>query len=69
VTFAGATVDGIIGWVPRGGDMTFGVAIFSYNGAVTVGFSTDAAVIPDPETLVTAFEDEVATMSAATSQP
>lgn len=62
VYFAGAKVDGVIGWVPRAGDMTFGVAIFSYNGHVTVGVSTDAGVIPDPESLVVAFEDEIASM-------
>jgi len=68
VYFAGAKVDGIIGWVPRGGDMTFGVAIFSYNGSVTIGVSTDAAVMPDPEVLVSAFEDEIAAMSTAAAQ-
>lgn len=64
VYLAGAKVDGVIAWVPRGGDMTFGVAVFSYDGAVTVGVSTDEACIPDPELLVEAFEDELAAMSA-----
>jgi WS/DGAT/MGAT family acyltransferase len=51
VYLAGAKVDGIIGWVPRAGDMGFGVSIFSYAGEVTVGFSTDAGLMPDPERL------------------
>ena len=69
VYFAGAKVDGIIGWVPRGGDMTFGIAIFSYAGTVTVGVSTDEASIPDPEVLVEAFEDEVRALVGAAVQP
>jgi diacylglycerol O-acyltransferase / wax synthase len=49
VYLAGARVDGIIGWVPRAGDMGFGVSIFSYAGEMTVGFSTDEHLMPDPE--------------------
>ena len=51
VFLAGARVDGLVGWVPRAGDMGFGVSIFSYAGQVTVGFSTDASLIPDPHRL------------------
>jgi diacylglycerol O-acyltransferase len=51
VYLAGARVDGFIGWVPRGGDMGFGVSIFSYAGDVVVGFSTDAGLMPDPQRL------------------
>lgn len=68
IYFAGAKVDGVIGWVPRGGDMTFGISIFSYNRTVTVGVSTDAATIPDPEALVAGFEDELDVLSAAVAQ-
>lgn len=64
VYFAGAKVDGVIGWVPRAGDMSFGVAVFSYDGKVTIGVSTDANVIPEPDALVAAFENEIAIMSA-----
>ncbi|MCU0301005.1 MAG: wax ester/triacylglycerol synthase family O-acyltransferase [Candidatus Nanopelagicales bacterium] len=49
VYLAGARVDGIIGWVPRAGDMGFGVSIFSYAGEMVVGFSTDEHLMPDPE--------------------
>lgn len=51
VYLAGAKVDGNIGWVPRAGDMGFGVSIFSYAGEVVMGFSTDAGLMPDPERL------------------
>lgn len=62
VYLAGARVDGLVGWVPRAGDMGFGVSIFSYAGQVTVGFSTDADLMPDPERLQKLVLDQVATM-------
>jgi WS/DGAT/MGAT family acyltransferase len=64
VFFAGRQVAGVIGWVPRAGDLSFGVSIFSYAGRVTVGVAVDAAVMPDPETWVAAFEAELDAMAA-----
>ena len=58
-TLAGVPVSGILGWVPGSGRQTLGVCIFTYAGTVRVGFISDAAVIPDPERLLEAFEDEV----------
>ena len=51
VYLAGARVTGFIGWVPRAGDMGFGVSISSYAGQVTIGFSTDSELMPDPDRL------------------
>ncbi len=51
VLLAGARVTGFIGWVPRAGDMGFGVSISSYAGQVTIGFSTDSELMPDPDRL------------------
>ena len=62
VYLAGAKVDGLVGWVPRAGDMGFGVSIFSYAGQVTVGFSTDAELMPDPDRLQALVLDQVALM-------
>jgi WS/DGAT/MGAT family acyltransferase len=56
---AGVPVDGILGWVPGSGSHTLGVCIFTYAGTVRVGVLTDAAVVPDPERLVAAFEAEL----------
>jgi WS/DGAT/MGAT family acyltransferase len=64
VYLAGTEVTGVIGWVPRAGDLSFGVAIFSYNGTVTVGVASDAAVVPDPQALVAALETEVQSLQA-----
>jgi WS/DGAT/MGAT family acyltransferase len=60
VYLAGARVDGMIGWVPRAGDMGFGVSIFSYAGEVVVGFSTDEHLMPDPDRLQGLMLEEVA---------
>jgi len=55
---AGVQVAGIIGWVPRSGDAPLGVCIFSYAGKVYVGIAVDAALVPEPQTIVSAFRDE-----------
>ncbi len=62
VYLAGARVAGLIGWVPRAGDMGFGVSISSYAGQVTVGFSTDAELMPDPDRLQQLVLDQVELM-------
>jgi hypothetical protein len=64
VYLAGARVDGIIGWVPRAGDMGFGVSIFSYDGQIVVGFSTDEHLMPDPERLQQLVLDELEALQA-----
>ena len=60
---AGATVTGVLGWVPGSGRQTVGVCIFTYAGHVRVGFLTDASVVPHPERLLAAFEDELDRLS------
>jgi hypothetical protein len=56
---AGSRIAGVLAWVPGSGRQTVGVCIFSYEGAVRVGFKVDAGVVPDPEKLVQAFDDEM----------
>ncbi len=56
---AGSPIAGVLGWVPGSGRQTVGVCIFSYNGMVRVGFKVDAGVVPDPERLVDAFDQEL----------
>jgi len=69
VYFAGTRVRGVIGWVPAAGDIGIGVSIFSYAGEVTVGLSTDAGLIPDPETIVAAFAAEMRALAPAPRRP
>lgn len=56
---AGVPVEGVLGWVPGSGTHTVGVSIFTYAGTVRVGVVTDAALVPDPDRLVAAFEAEL----------
>jgi hypothetical protein len=58
-TLAGVPLSGVLGWVPGSGRQTLGVCIFTYAGTVRVGFMTDATIVPDPERLLAAFEDEL----------
>jgi diacylglycerol O-acyltransferase len=59
---AGVPVTGVLGWVPGSGRHVLGTCIFTYAGSVRVGLMADAAVVHDPETLLAAFEDEVAAL-------
>ena len=53
---AGSPIAGLLGWVPGTGRQGVGVSIFTYNQAVRVGFKVDAAIVPDPDKLVHAYE-------------
>ena len=67
---AGVPVEGVLGWVPGSGTHTVGVSIFTYAGTVRIGVITDAALVPDPERLVEAFEAELDGLVAlAQAQP
>jgi len=65
ISFADVTVAGLLGWAPCSGDQAMTICIFSYNGQVSVGFGTDAALIPDPNLLADYFYEEFESMSAA----
>jgi hypothetical protein len=47
------------------------VSVFSYAGKISVGFLTDAGLVPDPQRLADAFRDELlrATGLAAHASP
>jgi diacylglycerol O-acyltransferase / wax synthase len=60
VYLAGTKVAGVMAWVPASGGVSLGMSIMSYDGKVTVGVYADARLVPDPEVLVAAFDDEVA---------
>ncbi|HZF67815.1 MAG TPA: wax ester/triacylglycerol synthase family O-acyltransferase [Gemmatirosa sp.] len=55
IRFRGATVDGVMFWVPQSGRLGLGVSILSYAGEVRIGVATDARLSPDPEAIVAAF--------------
>jgi diacylglycerol O-acyltransferase / wax synthase len=69
VRYGGTPIRGVVSWVPRAGNIGTGVSIFSYCGEVTVGFSTDAGLVPEPQDLVDALVDELALLREAVGAP
>jgi hypothetical protein len=59
VYMAGTPVRGVLVWAPCSGGVSMSVAIFSYAGEVTLGVMSDAGLVPDPETIIEAFEPEL----------
>jgi diacylglycerol O-acyltransferase len=55
---AGRPIRDIFFWVPQSGHVGLGVSILSYHGKVRLGVGSDAGLIPDPQTIVDAFEAE-----------
>jgi len=64
MTFAGVPVSGVLGWAPTSGDQPLSLAIFSYNGTVSIGIAADAQLVPDPGEIAALLEDEFAAMTA-----
>ena len=62
VPAAGAPVAGTLGWVPMSGDQPLGIAIFSYDGAVSIGIAGDAALVPDPDRIAALIQEEYAAL-------
>ncbi len=50
--FAGRKLRNMMFWVPQSAHLGLGVSIFSYAGEVRMGVAVDAALVPDPDTLV-----------------
>lgn len=59
VYLAGSPVRGVLVWAPCSGSVGMSVSVFSYNGKVSVGFLTDAGLVPEPQELVRALEHEL----------
>jgi diacylglycerol O-acyltransferase / wax synthase len=50
--------------VPESGNLGLGISILSYAGSVQVGIVTDVNIIPDPEALGVAVDEEFAELFA-----
>jgi diacylglycerol O-acyltransferase len=59
VYLAGTPIRTVLVWAPTSGHIGMSVSIFSYRGQVTVGLMVDAALIPDPDRIVTQLEQEL----------
>ena len=66
---AGVPVAGAIGLVPCSGNVPLGVSIFSYAGTVYLGIAVDAVLVPEPQTIVAAFRDELDQLVRQTTRP
>ena len=66
---AGVPVAGAIGLVPCSGNVPLGVSIFSYAGTVYLGIAVDAVLVPEPQTIVAAFRDELAELVRQATKP
>ena len=69
VYLAGTAVRTAIVWAPTSGHMGMSVSIFSYRGEVTVGLMTDAALVPDPDHIVTRLERELRSLAPLRRAP
>lgn len=55
---AGSLIEQAMFWVPQAGDIGMGVSILSFNGQVQFGLMADAALVPDPQAVVSRFKPE-----------
>jgi hypothetical protein len=55
---AGQRIEDVMFWVPQSGQLGMGISILSYAGNVYLGIATDAALVPDPETIIEHFYEE-----------
>jgi diacylglycerol O-acyltransferase len=58
LSIAGTPLAGVLVWAPCSGSIGMSVSIFSYAGTVTIGFLTDAGLVPDPQALAHAARAE-----------
>jgi len=59
LSILGAPLRQAMFWVPCAGHLGLGVSLLSYAGQVWVGVHSDAGLVPDPERIVSAFEEEL----------
>jgi diacylglycerol O-acyltransferase len=55
---AGSRLEQEMFWVPQSGDIGMGVSLLSFGGKVQFGLITDAAMVPDPEAIISRFAPE-----------
>jgi diacylglycerol O-acyltransferase / wax synthase len=61
----GARLANMVFWPPQAGRIGIGISLFSYAGQVTVGVTSDIALVDDPQHLVALFESELRDMVEA----
>lgn len=56
-------------WVPCAGHLGLGVSLLSYAGQVWLGVQSDVSLVPDPEAIVAAFEEELNALGVRQPRP
>jgi diacylglycerol O-acyltransferase len=59
---AGAPIRDLMFWVPVPAGLGLGISVLSYAGKVTLGVTTDAGLVPDPEAILAAFQADLEEM-------
>jgi WS/DGAT/MGAT family acyltransferase len=62
IYLAGKPMRTMMFWVPQSARLGLGVSILSYAGQVRLGVATDAGLVPDPQSIIDAFQEEMAAM-------
>ena len=62
IYLAGKVVRSIMVWVPQSARLGLGVSILSYAGQVRLGVATDTGLVPDPQSIIDAFHEEMEEM-------
>jgi WS/DGAT/MGAT family acyltransferase len=65
LSVAGTPLGGVLVWAPCSGSVGMSISIFSYAGRVTVGFLTDAGLVPEPQKLADAARAEALAIARA----
>ena len=64
IFLAGKAMRSMMFWVPQSARLGLGVSILSYAGQVRLGVATDSGLVPDPEAIIEAFQEEMKAMMA-----
>jgi len=64
IYLAGKAMRSMMFWVPQSARLGLGVSILSYAGQVRLGVVTDCGLVPDPESIIEAFQEEMREMMA-----
>jgi WS/DGAT/MGAT family acyltransferase len=62
IYLAGKAMRSMMFWVPQSARLGLGVSILSYAGQVRLGVATDSGLVPDPESIIQAFQEEMTAM-------
>ena len=62
IYLAGKPMRSMMFWVPQSARLGLGVSILSYAGQVRLGVATDSGLVPDPGSIIEAFQDEMTAM-------